>query len=135
MEEKIISYLRKYIPAFAVMGIATWIILALRGQSPELAQDVRYLNLADAFTIPSVIMLMVGVLVWVAGKGTFDMLTYGISRAATSLIPGFKGTNEKFYDYKMRKAEKPKMDFVFLLISGGVYFIPAIVFNILYYTL
>lgn len=135
MNEKVVYYLKRYIPAFAIMGVATWLILSLRGYSGADAPDVRYLNLADSFTIPAVIMLMVGLLAWISTTGCFDMFSYGISRAKESLIPSVnKQKDEKFYDYKVRKDKSRIKGYSFLFISGGVYFIPAIVFNVLYYT-
>lgn len=134
MNEKIVSYLKKYIISFVILGVSTWFILALREFSQADAATVRYLNLADAFTIPGVIMLMAGVLVWVSTTGNFDMLTYGLLRAKEAFIPSPTAKDEKFYDYKMRKEKKRIKGYSFLFISGGIYMIPAIIFNILYYT-
>ena len=132
MREKIISWAKKYIIAFTVLGVSTWSILWLRDHSGQTEMTVRYLNLADAFTIPSVIIIMVGVLVWMSTTGFFDMLNYGISRAANTFIPFKQYEDVKFYDYKMKKAEKRIRGYSFLFISGAVYFVPAIIFMILY---
>ena len=135
MKENIISYVKKYVGAFGLMGAATFFILYIREHSAELAKDVFYLNLADAFTIPAVVVLMIGVLIWISTTGSFDMFSYGLSRAAKMFIPFKKYDDEKFYDYKMRMKEKRAKGYSFLFIAGGVYLVPAIVFNILYYTL
>lgn len=134
IDEKILSYIKKYLLSFAVMGAVTWFVLAIREHSSSLPLDVKYLNLADAFTIPAVIMLMVGVLVWLASQGTFDMLSYGFIRAKESFIPSAKYKHETFYDYKVRRGEKRIRGYSFMFISGGIYIIPALIFNILYYT-
>lgn len=135
VSEKIIFYLKRYVPSFAIMGIFTWLILLLRKYSAASTPDVRYLNLADAFTIPAVIMLMVGVMVWISTQGMFDILTYGLGRGLGSLVPFLRlEKDERFYDYKQRKQNKRIKGYSFLFISGGIYFIPALVFNILYYT-
>ena len=135
MKEQIIAYVKKYIGAFGLMGAATCLILYIREHSSELAKDIFYLNLADAFTIPAVVVLMIGVLIWISTTGSFDMFSYGFSRAANMLIPFKKYDDEKFYDYKMRMNEKRAKGYAFLFIAGGIYLIPAIVFNILYYLL
>lgn len=135
MDEKLLSYLKKYLLAFGIMGVFTLFILWLRDNSAVTDTAVGYLNLADAFLIPGVIILMVGLLVWVGNEGTFDMLAYGFSRAKNSFIPSPKYKDEKFYDYKMRRAEKRIKGYSFLFISGGIYMIPAVIFNILYYTI
>lgn len=135
MNEKLISYIKKYVISFAIMGIASFFVLFLRDSKLTDAPEVLYLNLADAFTIPGMIILMVGVLVWLSTQGTFDMLAYGFKRGAGSIIPGYRGTDEKFYDYKVRMDQKRPSGYCFLFISGGIYLLPAIVFNVLYYTL
>ena len=66
MNEKIIALIKKYVSAFFILGAATGIILLLRNFSPADDAAVRYLNLADAFTIPAVIMLMIGLLIWIS---------------------------------------------------------------------
>ena len=133
MSEKIISLIKKCVGAFAVMGAGTAAVLILREHSTALDQAQQYLNLADAFTIPSVIMLMVGLLVWISTMGTFDTLGYALSKAKDAFIPSVY-KHEQFYDYKVRKNKNRKKGYGFMFISGGIYFIPAIIFNILYNT-
>ena len=116
------------------MGIITAVILAIREYSAADEAAVRFLNLADAFTIPGVIMLMAGVLVWISTEGVFDMILYGVNRGMASIIPFMRSSDESFLDYKTRKQSKRIKGYSFMFISGGVYLIPAIVFNILYYT-
>ena len=113
------------------MGAATTVVLILREHSTQLDKAQQYLNLADAFTIPSVVMLMLGLLVWVSTTGTFDMLGYAFNRAKEAFIPTIY-KHEQFYDYKVRKDKKRKTGYGFMFISGGIYLIPAITFNILY---
>ena len=134
MNEKLISNIKKYLISFVVMGAASIGVLALRKFGAELSGQERYLDLADAFTIPGVVMIMAGLLVWVASQGGFDMISYGLLRAKDSLIPGSKHSGEQFYDYKMRQDKKRPKGYSFMFISGGIYLIPAIIFNILYYT-
>ena len=134
MNEKILSYVKKYLVTFVAMGLITWAVLWIREFSFADPAQEKYLNLADSFTIPSVLALMGGVMVWLTNMGTFDMITYAFSRARYSLIPVGEYKHERFYEYKVRKHEKRIKNYSFLFISGGIYFIPAIVFNILYYT-
>ena len=132
MNEKIIALIKKYVSAFFILGAATGIILLLRNFSPADDAAVRYLNLADAFTIPAVIMLMIGLLIWISTTGNFDMLTYAFSRAKEAFIPSPGYKHEQFYDYKVRKDAKRIKGYSFLFVAGGIYMIPAIVFNVLY---
>lgn len=114
------------------MGTATALILMLRGYSAQDPIEVRYLNLSDAFTVPAVIMIMVGILVWISSMGGFDMLGYAFKRAKEAFIPSPSYHHEQFYDYKVRQDEKRAKSFGYMFISGGIYFIPGIVFNILH---
>jgi hypothetical protein len=134
VNEKLISNIKKYAGAFAVMGIITLVVLSLREFGATASIQEKYLDLADAFTIPGVMMIMAGLLVWVTSQGGFDMISYGLLRAKDSLIPGSKHSGEQFYDYKMRQDKKRPKGYSFMFISGGIYLIPAIIFNILYYT-
>lgn len=131
MNDKLISLIKKYVGAFAVMGAGTAVVLILREHSTMLDKAQKYLNLADAFTIPSVVMLMLGVLVWISTTGSFDILGYAFKRAKEAFVPS-KYTHEQFYDYKVRKDQHRKKGYGFMFISGGIYVIPAIIFNILY---
>ena len=134
MDEKLISTIKKYGIAFAVMVIITIGVLSIREFGAAGSMQEKYLDLADAFTIPGVVMIMSGLLVWVTSQGGFDMISYGILRAKDSLIPGSKHSGEQFYDYKVRQDKKRPKGYSFMFISGGIYLIPAIIFNILYYT-
>ncbi len=134
MDKKLISNIKKYFGAFFVMIAMTVGVLLIREHfTADITAEIKYLNLADAFSIPAVVMIMAGLLVWVTSQGGFDMISYGILRAKDSLIPGSRHSGEQFYDYKMRKEKKRIKGYSFMFISGGIYLIPAIIFNILYY--
>jgi hypothetical protein len=135
VDEKIVSIIKKYLISFIVMGLITVGVLLLREHfTTDISDEIKFLNLADAFSIPAVVMIMAGLLVWVTSQGGFDMISYGLLRAKDSLIPGSKHSGEQFYDYKMRQDKKRPKGYSFMFISGGIYLIPAIIFNILYYT-
>ena len=134
MDEKLISNIKKYAVAFVIMGVLTFVVLWLRQFSATVSPQERYLDLADAFTIPGVVMIMAGLLVWVTSQGGFDMISYALLRAKDSHIPGSKHSGEQYYDYKVRQDKKRPKGYSFMFISGGIYLVPAIIFNILYYT-
>lgn len=132
MDEKYITLIKKYVAAFAAMIGGTVSVLIIRQHSSSLELAEKYLNFADAFTIPAVVMLMLGLLVWVSTTGSFDMLGYGLKRAKDAFIPSASYTHEQFYDYKMRKNKKRIKGYSFMFISGGIYLIPGVVFNVLF---
>lgn len=90
--------------------------------------------LADAFTIPGVVIILFGVLVMIANEGMFDGLTYVFSYAAKMLIPGMDKTHERYADYVTRKREKgPMKGFGFLFVVGGIFLAVSILFTVLFF--
>ena len=92
--------------------------------------------LADAFTIPGMLFILIGCLVWVSGDGFFDGISYALSYTFKLLVPGAEKKMPKYADYvelKRDKREKNKFSFAFLFIVGGIYLLIAIIFIILYY--
>lgn len=89
--------------------------------------------LADSFTIPGVLLLALGALVWVSSTGAMDGISYALGRAGRMLIPGSKKPHETFYDYKTRKAEKRVSGYGFIFHVGLVFFAVAVVFTVLFY--
>lgn len=133
MSEKCKKLLAKYIVTVVICVSIIVFVLINRGFFITTDNATRFLYLADAFTIPGVLILMVGVLALISKTGIFDGLTYGLGRAARSLVPFSKIPDERFYDYKQRKFEGRNLDFVFLLIVGGSTLAIAIVFTIIHF--
>lgn len=93
--------------------------------------------LADAFTIPGMLFILVGCLVWVSGDGFFDGISYALSYTVKLLVPGTEKKMPQYADYiamKAEKREKNQFSFAFLFIVGGIYLLIAIIFIILYYS-
>lgn len=94
--------------------------------------EIRLRMLADAFTIPGVILMLLAGLIWVASDGFFDGLTYSV-RWLASLIPFTKIKDEKYYDYKVRKSKKRAQGYSFIFYTGLGYFLIAVVLIVLFY--
>lgn len=117
----------------AIMVYAT---ISLHGYSLAVTLADKYRILADAFTIPGVVIMLCGVLVAVSNEGAFEGISYAMSYAMKMLIPGM-GANrhEKYGDYVERKREKGGVKgYGFLFIVGGVFMIIALVFIALFYS-
>lgn len=123
----------RYSIAIAIAGALTIAFLALQGFDEANSTEMRLRLLADAFTIPGVIFMLVAGLVWVASDGFFDGLTYGLRWCARTLIPFTRIPDEKYYDYKMRKKEKRARGYSFIFFTGLGFFVVAIVFIVLFY--
>lgn len=86
--------------------------------------------LSDSFFVPGTVLLGMGLLMWVAGEGMFDMLGFGVK-----LIwdVAYKHEWESYRDYKARKSEKPKMKVGFMTLVGLGFILLGAVFTGLYY--
>ena len=97
----------------------------------------RWRILCDAFTIPGLTYILVGLLLLIANEGFFDMFSYAASKAVGLFLPGrgFSEKDEKYFDYVQRKREKRPSGFGFLFVVGGVLMAFALVFMLLFYRL
>ena len=92
-----------------------------------------YSNLAAAFTVPGLLAVLIGALVWVSTTGVFDALTFGVGILFKGLLPFKKGERfERFYDYKARKDEKRLTGYGFIVISGAIFLVIGIIFTALF---
>jgi hypothetical protein len=97
---------------------------------------IRYKVLADAFTVPGMIMVCVSALLWISKDGFFDGISYSLKRLAHSLVPFKRNQNdEKYYDYKIRMREKRiSSGFGFIFFTGLGFLAIATVFIALFYS-
>lgn len=102
----------------------------------EAALVDQYLMLCDAFTIPGMLLIMVGCLIWASNLGALNGLSYVVRIAVFSLIPGKRLERDEAYgDYVARKREKKLKGYGFLFISGLIVMAVAMVFMMLFYSL
>ena len=133
MGENCKKILTKYIIALVFAGAVIWFVLSNRGFFETDDSVLKMMYLADAFTIPGIVMLMVGVMAWMSSKyGLFDGLTYSLGRLAKSLVPGRNFSDERYYDYKEKKIASRKNGYVFLFIIGGGLTLIAVIFTIIH---
>jgi hypothetical protein len=115
------------------MGIFTVSMLISLGFSFTNDLIDIYSNLAAAFTVPGLLAVLIGALVWVSTTGFFDTLTFGVSILFKGLLPFKKGERfERFYDYKARKDEKRLTGYGFIVISGAIFLVIGIIFTALF---
>lgn len=89
----------------------------------------RYRLLCDAFTIPGVLLLCAGSLVWVSNLGALDGLAYGLRLAIRALIPRKRLEKEvSYHDFVTEKRAHPIRGYGFLLICGGISVAVSLVF-------
>ncbi len=85
--------------------------------------------LADAFTVPGVVIGGVGVIAWIASKGGMDGIGYGLKNAISVVLPASLFPYESFHDYKTRKNEKHEKSTYFrpMMVYGGTLIAIALV--------
>ena len=88
--------------------------------------------LSDAFFVPGMIMISVGALVWIAGTGLFDSVSYALTVAAHAIIPFLRNKPKSYYDYKSEREGKGGKTPMFILYTGGGFLLLAVVFLIAY---
>ena len=93
----------------------------------------KYRTLCDGFTIPGLLCLCLGVLIWASNDGVLYGLSYCLNVAWRALIPGARYKHERYYDYITRKKEKRITGYGFLFLVGGVCMAIALVFMALFY--
>lgn len=74
----------------------------------ESAAD-RIMLICDGFTVTALLFLSMGVILWVATTGFFDIFGYALRKGAHALVPGLVRDNlSGFYEYKLEKQEERK---------------------------
>ena len=124
----------KYSIATFVGGAFALTVLLAKGFFTTDVAIIKYRMLIDAFSAPGMIMTLLPFLFWISTDGLFDGLTYALQGLANMLT--FRGIKkqEKYYDYKKRKAEKRMTGFWFILFVGLGFMLISGIFLILYYT-
>ena len=96
----------------------------------------RYRYLCDAFSVPGLLLILVGVLSWLAGEGAFAGLGYVFRYVRRSFIPGGRTRypHETYYEYvQKRKGKKSGSWIGFLSLTGMLFLLVGLVFLVLYY--
>ncbi len=93
-----------------------------------------YRILCDAFSVPGILLILVGGLLWIAGQGALDGVVYCVRWAVFSLIPGKRLERDMRYaEYVEAKQDKRPSGYGFLFFSGLFSMAIALVFLVLFY--
>lgn len=134
MSDRLKIGLVKYSLATLVAAALTVVYCASRDVfSQELMEQYRIL--CDGFTVPGLLLIMLGCLAWISGTGFFDGISYACSVAFKALLPGGRLTIQKYYDYVQERKEKRLHGYGFLFVVGGAFMAVSFVFMALFYSL
>jgi len=112
--------------AMAVMG--------MEGGYTSTDQAMFLKALCDACFVAGIVLVCVGLLVFVAEDGVFDMLSYGVRKMLRLILPQEKQDQfpKTFYDYRVWKHSKKKAAFGYLLLVGLGYLVLAGIVLLMY---
>lgn len=89
--------------------------------------------LSDAFFVPGILFLCLGLILYAANEGIFNAVSYGMKILGRSLVgkKDEKIINEEFHEYHARVSQKKTKVKHFLLV-GVVNFVISIIFVVIY---
>ena len=123
--------MRKYVITLLAGLAAAALIMFSKDIFSQTEAVVVYHILCDAFFAVGVVITAIGLLVFSANEGTFDIIVYGVN----SFFDMFRKVSRKkydtFYDYRVSREEK-KLSFGFLLICGVLFLAVSLVMYMLY---
>ena len=94
-----------------------------------------YRIICDAFTIPGLILLMLGCLMSLSNTGAMDGLGYVVSIAVKMLIPGGALKTERYKEYLERRRANRVRGYGFLYLVGTGCMMVSLVFMALFYSI
>ena len=100
----------------------------------EMSAVDLYRTVGDSFTVPGLLCLFAGVIVWLSNEGAFNGVGYVLKTTVYSLIFfGRRGTMETYGDYVEKQKKKKTTGYGFLFLIGAVCIAISGVFLALYY--
>lgn len=123
---------KNYLITAGIALLMSLLVLVIRNTFSVTEQAQLFQDLSDAFIIPGVIVLCVAGLVFSTNGGTFDMLSFSV----TKVFDLFRKEENKrghknFYEYRKAK-EGTERSFWHLIIVGAVFIVIGVVFYIIY---
>ena len=94
-----------------------------------------YRILCDGFTVPGLVMVMLGCLMSLSTQGALDGVRYIASIGIKMLIPGGALNMEKYAEYKERRNANRTKGYGFLYVVGFAFLAFALIFMILFYSI
>ena len=94
-----------------------------------------YRIICDGFTIPGLILIMLGCLMTLSNTGAMDGLGYVVSMAVKMLLPGGALKMERYKEYLDHRRENRVRGYGFLYLVGSGCMIISLVFLVLFYSL
>lgn len=132
MMDFISEYKEYVITAVIGLVVSVWTCISRNIFAAETIADV-FTILSDAFFIPGVLLLCLGLILFAANEGIFNAISYGMKILGRSLRgkKDEKIIDEEFHEYHARVSQK-KMKIKHFLLVGVANVIISIVFVVMY---
>ena len=128
------SLLIKYGSCSAFTAAMAAVHVALNRGFAEMETVQKYRVLCDAFSIPGLLLVLFGVLVWLINQGSLDAISYAVRTGLRRLIPGGGLQQpESYWDYLEKRKQKRIRGYGFLFLAGAAALVISGVFMALFY--
>ncbi len=131
--------MRKTIGKAWVKCLVTGIIglaLAYAYVSPRwayaLTDEERYHVLCDAFSLPGIFMVLIGLMCLMGNLGALDTISYAFHHLLHTFIPA-TGKRKSYLEYVEDRRENRMRGYGFLFIVGGIFLAVGFIMLFLYY--
>ena len=126
---------KEYVITTIVAFVGGVLIALSRGIFREEELDMIITIISDAFFIPGVLLICVGLIVYASNEGLFLSISYGFKAIGRTITAkkDEKLMDEKYHEYYARQIQK-KVKCKHLLIVGVVFVIISLVFVALYFS-
>ncbi|MBR1955045.1 MAG: DUF3899 domain-containing protein [Clostridia bacterium] len=126
--------MKKWLQYLIIAGVNLLLVLGvmLIQEGFEQSGEELLKVLCNAFFVPGMCTLGIGVLIWSTNGGTFDMIAFGFVKLFDLFKKDLTKVKYKtFYDYRKAQQEK-KRSFSAYLVVGAVFMAVSILFLVLY---
>ena len=130
----------KYL-VWAILGLVICLgVVYGKGLPEQVTAADLVLAIGDGCTVTALCFLSLGLLIWVATTGFFDIFSYAVRKGAHMFIPGLvRDHTGDYYSYKMGRQkdreEKGKKGEKSLLLAGTGFLLVSLVLVAVWYQL
>lgn len=134
MMEYIKEY-KEYVITTAVAFVVGLLLALSRGIFQEKEIDMIITIISDAFFIPGVLLICIGLIVYASNEGLFLSISYGFKAIGRTITAkkDEKLMDEKYHEYYARQIQK-KTKCKHFLIVGVAFVVISLLFVIVYFS-
>jgi len=123
----------KYSVTIAIGLLISYAVAQTRGLFDCTDPKTIAMYVSDAFCVPGILLVCVGLLVWMSTTGFFDIFGYAIKSVFNRFLhPGMEDVNGTFYEYKLAQDEKRGKSMFFICFCGLGFLLVGVVAYIVY---